>query len=98
MIRKRCVTVARHGSKCATCGNGISVPIYCTAVYVGKPRVKDGKLTWRREYSLNDATSGNRRTQPMIDRAIAYATMKGYKYIPNVVTGQPVETPPQKEL
>lgn len=73
------VTVARDGGRTANVGR-MSFPIYVTAVYVAKARLKDGKLTWRRLSSVGDSTSGMRPTAPMVRAAKEYEAAVGLSY------------------
>lgn len=81
------VTVARDGANTANCGNGISRPIYCTAIYRAERRHRDGRLTWRRVGSFRDGTAGIAITDPMVGRAKARAAERGVPFVAGVRHG-----------
>jgi hypothetical protein len=70
------------------CVNGITVPIFCTAVYRAVPRKADGVLTWRRAGSYRDSTAGHGITSRMVLRAHARAEERGVAYVSGVRHGE----------
>lgn len=80
----RIVVVGRDGADHDNYGNGI----YTTKVYEAGRRQRDGRLTWRLAYAVRmHRTAGKKVTQPMIDRAAAYAAEHGLPVAAHITHG-----------
>lgn len=82
------VTVGRFGSRMAKCGNQITVPVWAVKVYEARPRISDGKWTYRLSFIVpGTGRAGSRPSRSLVNTAKGYAFSNGLPFVAGVTYG-----------